>query len=150
MKILAFDIDLNRIHAVSSEFGIICCNSTEIPYDAIIRHDRLLIEVASPTLYLKSPYELRNRLKWVIYNSMIAGRIYEFYTPNDAILVSPSSLWTCSHDEPMRHSIAGVSGDNHDIRECKTMLFYHKTNPEKWVSFEQYFEQLSTKKGKKK
>lgn len=157
MDVLSFDLDLNRIHAWSSKSGRVCFDAVEIPYQAILDHDRILIEVYSAVIYGKSPGELQNRFKGAIFNSMVAGRIYQFclaHGRSDRVLVSPSSRWTLGHVEPVRHQIAGVSGDNHDIRECRAMQFYHKTNPDKWEPFEAYYASISSaqkaRKGKAK
>lgn len=152
VSILAFDIDLNRIHAVSNVLGVICENSKVIPFEAIKSHDIILIEVASANFYSDNLGQIYNRAKWVIFNSMIAGRIYEYSTSEfQKVLVAPSSAWTCGYPELIRHSLAGISEGSHDIRECKAMLFFHATNPAKWIPFTDYFESLSTKnKGKNK
>lgn len=152
-SIISFDIDLGRIHAFSNIDGIVCYNAAEIPYEAINRHNIVLIEVASAILYGNiRGGEANNRVKWVAYNSAIAGRIFEYCQwkhDSAVVLVSPSSKWTLGHDESMRQALAGVSGDNHDIREARTMQFYYATNPGKWEPFNAYFSNLSTRKGSK-
>lgn len=152
-SIISFDIDLGRIHAYSNTKGIICSNAIEIPHYELDKaeHEIVLIEVASANFYQGSPGQVFHRAKWAIFNSMMAGRIYQFISwkvnSKPQVLVAPSSKWTLGYEESVRDSIAGVTGDNHDIRQCRTMQFFYGTNPEKWAPFEAYFFGLSTKKG---
>ncbi len=147
-SILSFDIDLNRVHAYSNDYGVICENSPDIPYGSLQCHQTVLIEVASANFYGSKPGEIYNRVKWVIFNSMMAGRIYQHcmqMTDCPIVLVAPSSSWTCGYPEALRHSLAGVTG-SHDIKECKAMQFFYGTNPGKWQAFEAYFASLSKAK----
>ena len=153
VKILSFDIDLNGIAAWSNVVGTVASGASDVlPCTAILEHDLVLIEVASPMFYagVKDKGRLTNTFKWAIYNSMVAGKIYMFVNHNGyalpTILVAPSNLWTLGYNEEMRHAIASVSGDNHDIRECRCMQFFYQSNSEKWTTFEKYFAGLSTRR----
>jgi hypothetical protein len=151
-RILSFDIDLCRIHSVSSHKGVVSSSAAVPPFDAIGEHDTVLIEVASPMFYGKSSMgEINNRFKWAIFNGMTAGRLFQYASvncPAVKVLASPSNQWTMGHPEKVRHTIANLAGLNHDLRECYCMQFYYRTNPEKWMPFETYFNGLS--KAKKK
>ena len=148
----AFDVDMNRIHGYSDTFGRICYNAPEWPWEAILEHKTILVEVAGPINTAGSSAEVMNRTKWMISNSFTVGRLWYFanlVNMLDRILVSPSTSWTLKHGEKMRETVAGCSGeDNHDIRACRCMLFYHNTNPEKWVPLRSYYQNLSTKRTK--
>lgn len=145
MKILSFDVDLNRIHAWSSTDGRVCYNATDIPWEAVQAHDLILMEVSSPLFYSDDGAECYNRAKWALYNAMTAGRLFQFIQGSKPFLVASSSDWTLGHSEDMRASVAGVVGDNHDLRECRCMQFYHRTNPGKWKPFLEFYASLSTK-----
>lgn len=151
-RILSFDIDLCRIHAVSNYKGVISYAAAEPPFEEIGDHDTVLIEVASPMFYGKSSMgEINNRFKWAIFNGMTAGRLFQYTAANYMhvkVLASPSNQWTMGHPEKVRHTLANLTGLNHDLRECYCMQFYYGTNPEKWTPFEAYFSGLS--KAKKK
>jgi hypothetical protein len=147
------DIDLHRIHAWSNVDGRVCSSSGDVPWSALLTHDKILIEVASPTFYNRNTAIIANKTKWVIFNSIMIGRISMYLMAkqiSDRLLVSPSSLWTLGYPEEVRHAAAGVSGDNHDIRECRCMQFFYGTNPEKWMTLEAFVQSLSSKgKGKR-
>lgn len=156
-EIIAFDIDLNRIHAWSTKFGKVCYNAKAVPTHMLLpHHDLILIEVASNVFYDRRQEVVFNTAKWAIYNAMTAGRIYEYiqqHNPRTPVLVAPSSLWTLGYEEAVRHAMACVTGeDNHDLRETRAMIFFYKHSPSKWVPFESYFQNLSTagKAGKPK
>jgi len=151
--IISLDIDLHRIHAWSNVTGVVCANNSDIPWKAMKEHNLILVEVASPTFYTHRTDIIANRTKWAIFNAMMVGIIHEHLSwciMPPKLLVSPSSLWTLGYPEEMRHAAAGVSGDNHDIRECRCMQFFYGTNPEKWMTFEAFVQSLSSKrKGKR-
>lgn len=154
-SVLSFDIDLNSVHCWSNISKIVSYKYPGLSNEAktsIRNHAIILIEVASGISYGSGKKgEEVSRRKWAVYNSMMAGRIYEYastYSPTSVVRVAPSHVWTCGYDEKTRQMLAGVSGDNHDIRECRAMQFFYYTNPNKWVEFEAYYASLSTKKGK--
>jgi hypothetical protein len=143
--IISLDIDLRGVAAYSDIRGVILNGDTdEIPYEEMLKHQLVLVEIASPIFYGRnSKGSMTNRFKWAIYNSCIAGVIYTYLKDKSVkLLVSPSSSWTLGYTEEQRCSIANVAGNNHDIRECRCMQFFYKTNPGKWVSFEHYLSEL--------
>jgi len=149
MSVISLDVDLLRIHAFASDTGRVCYNSASVPWNELLNHKLVLMEVASPVFYCKTRGEIVNRFKWAIFNSMIAGQIAEFtISHNLPFLVSPSSKWTLGHPEAIRHEIAGVKSKEHDLRECECMQYYYQTNPEQWEPFEEYKKSLSTRKEK--
>src|SRR5271157_3004375 len=150
MATVAFDVDLNRIHGYSDRDGRLCYNAHEWPFGAMMTHDLILVEVASPVCTAKVKSEAYNRRKWAIGNSMQVGRLmfaaaqWNFLV---RILVSPADRWTLGHPEKVRDVITGCAGeDNHDIRACRAMLKYHFTNPDRWVPLSTYYDSLSVKK----
>ena len=146
---IALDVDLNRVHAFSSTEGRVCYNAPDWPWDALWRHDKILVEVASPVDTSKSDAEAYNRRKWAIGNSFLVGQLLHAAAlkgQTEKILVSPSNEWTMKHPEKQRDIVAGCDGqDNHDIRACRAMLVYHGYNPQKWVPIISYYQNLSTK-----
>jgi hypothetical protein len=150
LSILSFDIDLNRIHAWSSESGRVCYNASgsEVPFQQMALHDITLIEVASNVFYDRTPSIVHRRAAWAIFNTYFATVLWTWHrsvAPEKKILVAPSSAWTLGYSEEFRHSIAEVTGDNHDIREVRCMQFFYRRNPDKWVPFETYFNSFSFK-----
>jgi len=147
MPVVAFDVDLHRVHGYSDSGARICYNASEWPWKALAEHDLILVEIASPVDTSKSDAESYNRRKWAIGNALMIGRLMcvaEQQGWLGKILVSPSNKWTLGHKEKMRDVIAGCEGqDNHDIRACRAMLHYHKTNPDRWVSIRSYYDSLS-------
>lgn len=155
MSTIALDVDLHRVHGFSTTLGRVCYNAPEWPFDLILpKHKTVLIEIASPVCTSSDGAEDYNRRKWAIGNALMIGRFF-FYLEREHpdrmndVLVSPANLWTLGHKEPIREAIAGCAGqDNHDIRACRCMLFYHNTNPAKWQPLAAYYASLSTKKKK--
>jgi len=147
VKTLAIDIDVGRIHAWSSTDGRVCYEEPRPPFDAIFAHELVLVEIANHVLHedKKRPMkkgEKANRHRWAVFNMATCGEIFGRLSARglgDRMLVSPSSAWTLTHPEPLREEIAGCRGqDNHDIRACRCMIFYHSTNPKKWVPYLTY------------
>lgn len=152
-QICAFDVDLLRVHGYSAQTGRICYNASEWPWAELYDHAKILIEIASPVDTSKSSAEAYNRRKWAIGNSLMIGRLmYRAETEGwvDRVLVSPADKWTMKYTETERDMISGCMGqDNHDIRACRAMLFFHSTNPEHWRPLREYYASLSTKKASK-
>ena len=149
-SILSFDIDLNRVHAWSSLSGRVCYNETvdKLPVQQLPLHDITLIEVGSNIFYNKKPEVVHRTAAWLIFNTYVATLLWNWHrgiASSKTLLVSPSSSWTLGHEEPIRHAIADVTGDNHDIREARCMQFFYLRNPEKWVSFDAYFNGFTFK-----
>jgi hypothetical protein len=148
--LLSFDIDLNRIHAWSSETGRVCYNATgdAVPFQQMALHDVTLIEVASNVFYDPTPSVVHRTAAWAIFNTYFATVLWTWHrsiAKDKILLVSPSSDWTLKFKEPVRHAMADVTGDNHDIREARCMQFFYGRNPSKWVPFETYFNGFNFK-----
>jgi hypothetical protein len=147
----AFDVDLNRIHGYSTRDGRLCYNADDWPWPALHEHDLILVESASAvvtgagTTKQKKAQEY-NRRRWAISNSVQIGRLLlylEQHDLTDRVLVSPADRWTLKYKEELREAMAGCSGqDNHDIRACRCMLYFHSTNPDKWVPIRDYYRDL--------
>jgi hypothetical protein len=155
MSLLSFDIDLNRIHAWSSERGRIAYNAPTLTTDvicALADHAVVLIEVASHIFYDKRPSVVHRTCAWMLYNTYVATQIYHqrLGLSKPEPLVAPSSAWSHGYPELIRHSMADVTGDNHDIREARCMQFFYWRNPGKWVPFTDYFTGFSFKDDKPK
>lgn len=154
MRIAAFDVDLGRLHGYSSVSGRICYNAQDWPWDAIDNHSLLLVEIAHPVNTSRTEAEAYNRRKWAIGNALAIGQLVHYLDARGCLsrlLVSPSNWWTLKHPEAMRDVVANCTGeDNHDIRACRAMLVYHKTNPEMWMPIDRYYKALSTPAATKK
>lgn len=155
MKILSFDIDLNRIHAWSNEFGRIAYKAPSLTDEilgAIGHHDVVLIEVASNIFYDKRPSVVHRTCAWMLFNTYTATEIMHarvLYGKTQP-LVAPSSMWSMGYPEDVRHAMADVTGDNHDIREARCMQFFYLKCPTKWVPFQTYFTSFSFKEAEAK
>ncbi len=150
-NVLSLDIDLGRIHAWSFSYGQVMYKSKDMCWGLLESHDVILAEIASPVFYGSyNKAEITNRMKWALYNGVTIGRIFERMCQlklEHKLLVAPSSAWTLGHPEEMRNIVAGVTGENnHDIRECRCMQYYFKTNPGQWKSLPDYLASLQ--KGK--
>jgi hypothetical protein len=152
MTVVAFDVDLHRVHGYSDAGVRLCYNASEWPWAELLKFDTILVEIASPVDTSKCDAESYNRRKWAIGNALMIGRLMcvaEQQGKIEKVLVSPSNKWTLGHPEKMRDTISGCAGeDNHDIRACRAMLHYHRTNPDKWVPIRTYYDSLS-KRGKR-
>lgn len=144
---IAIDIDLGRIHAYSSVVGRVCYNADDFPWTTLLAHDLILAEVASAIDTSANSAQQFNRRKWMVGNLLQAGRLWLWAEQQSkTVLVSSADKWTLGHNEKMRNVVADTAGkDNHDIRSCREMLFYHGTNPEKWAPFSTFYENLRKK-----
>lgn len=150
-EVIAVDVDLRRMTAVSSLTGVIANKidpaSRPILTDAHL-DATILVEIAGPVLHHDESHSYR---RWMIYNTAIAAGIAARY-PN--VLVSPSTAWTNGYNEEYRQAVAGIlptgktsSGalkyaECHDVRECRAMLYFHRASPKKWVSLTTYLAGL--------
>lgn len=164
MSVVALDVDFHKIYAWSSTRGRLMNDEPDWrPFaDHLAAHDTILMEVASPTFYDKKGVSkseekavIINKVKWALFNSRICGEIYSWliqrygYARSEQFLVAPSSAWTLSFPPDIRQEMAGATGqDNHDLRECRAMLFFHKRNPKTWVTVPEYWESYTTIKKK--
>ncbi len=145
MTIVALDVDFHKIYAVS-DLGHVLYKA-ESSRDAVIaglneyaRGHKVLMEVASPVMYIRDIKVVYNVVKWALWNLTTAQFIdsnceFEF-------LVAPSHVWTCGHNLALRHEVAGCKQKQKDLRECEAMIFYYKQDPEKWVVLDKYLEDL--------
>ena len=149
MASVAFDIDLRRVHGFSDRDGRVCYKAPDWPWDVLGTHDTILVEVASPQDTSKSKAEAYNRRRWMISNAAQFGRLVcwaEMWGMLDKILVSTAPEWTLGYAEEMREAIAGCRGeDNHDIRACRCMLHFFRSNPDKWYPVTAWYDKISTK-----
>ena len=105
---------------------------------AALKPDLVLVEVAAPIAYRGAARG--SQLKWFIYNSYAAGILLTQY--KGKTLVSPSSRWTMGYPEKIRHTLAGVTAPNHDLKECQAMIWFYLQHPERWREHEEYFTDL--------
>lgn len=144
MARIAVDIDLHRIHAYCEERGRICYKSPDLQpiHEAVRSGDFLLVEIAGVNFYTSgkplTPAVVSNYLKWTVFNVRMATELGRY--PDT--LVAPSSAWSRGYPEKVRHAMAQVKGDNHDIRECRAMLWFHTAYPQAWVPFDQFISKL--------
>lgn len=156
---IAFDVDYKRIHAWSTKIGRVCYNAPDWAEfaDTIFMHDIILMEVFSPNFYQemsgsksKERAIITNKMKMALFNARICGELFSWLRfkhgelTTGKFLVAPSSAWTLGFPEDVRHDMAGVTGqDNHDLRECRAMLFFHSRNPGQWQPVQQYYSTYS-------
>ena len=159
--IIAVDIDLGRVTAVSSVKGVLCHGQPWQEGEPLAAADLYLIEVAGPILHHEESHSYR---RWMIFNSMFTGLLAsQLEEAGFQVLVAASTAWTEGYTEPERHAIAGmlplkhklVKGtkvpiykEAHDIRECRAMLDFYRKCPKHWVPLDQYLQSLVTAKGK--
>lgn len=150
-EVIAVDIDLRKMTAVSSSRGVLA-NKADPAKTCILGPDHvgatILIEIAGPVMHHDESHSYR---RWMIYNvAMAAGLAARF----KKVLVSPSTAWTNGYNEACRQAVAGIlpKGKNakgdpmydecHDVRECRAMLYFHSVLPKKWVPLTKYLETL--------
>ena len=145
MSTIAVDCDFQRIHAYCSERGRICYKSLDVGpiLSALRAGDTLIYEIASPRFFSSqrqiTPAVVSNTMKWVIFNIHIAQIVYAA-VPD--VLVSPSNVWTNGYEEKAREALCEVTGDNHDIRACRCMLWFYKHKPGQWIPYPEFISQL--------
>lgn len=157
-RLVAFDVDLNRwtwaIEGGAAGQGKLGEPFPELPESI----DTVLIEIAGPVMHRvgdeasECPY---NKRRWMISNVCLATQIALYYgIPPMKVLVATSSTWTLGFDEPTRQAMAGIKplklnkagarvyAENHDIRECRAMLYLYKGSQEKWLPLNTFLERL--------
>ncbi len=128
----------------------------------------VLIEVASPVFYHgDSKAAFTNTARWMVWNAVAAGALamsIHQVSPHNSILVSPSSTWAMGYDEWHRHEFAGMkpisykrsmrkgkevvtpvyskADGNHDIRECKAMIWSYTVKPSLWKPLWVYLDSI--------
>jgi len=145
MERIGVDIDLRRCHAWSDEQGRLLYNGThqELRTLLIANPDATCpVECSSPIIYGIDTKDgksmLRNKLRWMIYNMYTVGFIGDL--PN--LLFSPSSTWKHGWQENEMMEILDISGDNHDIRQCRAMVIMQTMHPQDWVGIDEFLEKL--------
>jgi hypothetical protein len=155
MSICAIDIDIREFTVVGNGMA----NQRDDLHYAVMdasHFDMVLIEVASAICYHgDSKAAAASTARWQIWNSLAAGVLWaKLARPDRRVRVSPSSRWTMGYDEKTRHAMAGINpvkfkkngvpvyAENHDIRECRAMLWSYSVKPALWVPMEQYLESL--------
>lgn len=152
-ELIGVDIDLRRCHAWSNTRGRLCYNADLAALTSIItgcnHHTTVLVECSSPHIYNIKKAALYNKLRWMCYNQYALGYIFAFWyglllDGNDvaALLCSPSSTWKHSMSEKVMMEVLDITGDNHDIRQCRAMVAMYKKHPEDWKPVEDYMEKL--------
>lgn len=151
MNIIALDVDLHKIYAVSNDGTVLAKAepSRELVMGAISEHiggamdKTVLIEVSSPVMYIKDPGVIHNVLKWALWNITTAEAISTKLTNlGYQVLVAPSHVWTKGHDLKTRHAVANCKQPQKDLRECEAMIYYYQKDPKSWLPLPQYLENL--------
>jgi hypothetical protein len=156
--IYAIDIDIGRITIVSSAGAV---HQVKDPWDVrplIDCGSIVLLEVAAPVFYHgDGKAAFTSTARWMIWNALAAGMIYQSLCSTRAVQAAPSSVWTMGYDEPTRHELAGMKpvsfktytrkgkkvvspvysreDGNHDVRECRAMLWSYGVKPSLWEPF---------------
>jgi len=141
MSVAGVDIDLRRCHVWHEDKGRMLYNGTAQDLLEVMEvHPdwTFLVECASPQVYGLKQASLYNKLRWFIYNSYVVGLIGS--RPN--VLVSPSSTWKHGWSEDEMMKVLGITGDNHDIRQCRAMCRMYRMHPEDWRSTEDFISKL--------
>jgi hypothetical protein len=167
--ILAIDIDLGNITAVSSRAGVVSHKENYTPeglvsaiYSRIPGLDTVLIELAGPVMHHRESHSHR---RWMIYNALMGARLAYSFDLGEDILVSASTQWTRGYSEEKRHAISGmlplkyttrtvtkkgvktqvkspVYAEPHDVRECRCMIDFYAKYPAAWVTVDEYLAAL--------
>lgn len=150
MHVLAIDCDLRRLHAVSTVAGRVCYNAPDLEQiRAFLRTDRpevVLFEMAGMVYGNKMKNAaIVNYMRWAIYNSVQAGVLNDIclHELGHGAVFATSAIWTRGYNEKTRHIMAKCAGaDNHDIRECRAMLYFHHCEPQRWVPLTHIMENI--------
>lgn len=142
--LIGIDIDLRRCHAWSTEHGRLLYNASHHELTKLIEDIEdatFLVECGSPTVYNLSSNKLYNKLRWFIYNSFICGMVASCDT-RSTVLFSPSSAWKKGWSEDDMMATLKITGDNHDIRQCRAMVRMYMMDQSCWVPTEEILEKL--------
>jgi hypothetical protein len=146
--IIAMDVDLHKIYAVHSD-GRVLYKAEPDPIAAVKglqdlwdfdQMDKVLIEVASPVMYIKDVAVIHNVVKWALWNISFAQAASSVL--GDAVIVAPSHVWTKGHNLKLRHEVAQCKQKQKDLRECEAMIFYYQQDPESWLTLPKYLANL--------
>lgn len=144
--ITALDIDLRKIYAVTDQGQVIAKAQSSVDtvvlglQDSLDNGDTVLIEVASPVMYIKDPAVVHNVIRWALWNITAAQKISS--SLKCKVLVAPSHVWTHGHNLEVRHAVAGCKQKQKDLRECEAMIYYYKQDPSKWIPLPKFLENL--------
>lgn len=151
MGLVALDVDLHKIYCVAEDKTVLAKAEPDIRsvppriYDKLDgKEDTILMEIASPVMYLSDTKAIHNVVKWALWNMSVAcwlGWAYQD-TKRVRFLVAPSHVWTKGHALKLRHEVAGCKLPQKDLRECEAMMFYYKADPKAWVPLNTYLENL--------
>lgn len=151
MSLFAIDIDLRRVHCwdATNEQVVVVDGGPGDVIDSLrvaAPPATVLIECASPITYGRL---YARRQAWLIYNAAAADRLDASLSGmGHRVLVSPSSVWTRSLSEPVRHKLAGADyrartkDQTHNVRECQTMAWFFRHHPEDWVPWEDFLRRV--------
>lgn len=150
MRTIAVDCDLRRIHAWDSESGMVCYKAPDLGYlfEYIFAQDadtRVLFEIVGPIMHREGDArKLHHTHRWMIYNAAMAAHLDRWLREKgyDSPLVATSTAWTRGYTEKERHKIACADARNHDLRECQSMLAFHRAYPKPWVPLPAFLEAL--------
>lgn len=142
MKLVALDVDLKKIYAVSCSGDVLAKaepDRTQVS-SALAKFDPdlVLIEVASPVMYVASSGAIHNVIRWSLWNITTA----EYLASRFKVLVAPSHVWTKGHNLKVRHDVAKCTQKQKDLRECEAMMYYYHANPTAWLPLPQYLGNL--------
>lgn len=168
MSVLAIDIDLGRITAVHSELGVIAHGENPftptffgMKWKAALSAQTILVEVAGPIMHHEESHSHR---RWMLYNVAVAATLASSWAGKN-VLLATSTAWTKGFSEIDRASIAGIApkkyktvtrkkggrsvvtrepiwAEPHDVRECRTMIYFYARAPEPWKPLDQYLKEL--------
>lgn len=151
-EVIAIDIDLHKMTAVSSLHGVLA-NKVNPEVTLILdgikhRESTILLEIAGPVLHHEESHSYR---RWMIYNVGVAAGLAAHFP---RALVATSTSWTNGYNEAYRQAVAGILpiGEDkngkpkydecHDVRECRAMLYFYRAMPKKWVPLTKYLAEL--------
>jgi len=146
-EIVAVDIDLRKLTAVSSWNGVVANRrdpgGDTFPLPASLATALVLVEIGGPVMHHAESHSFR---RWLIYNVAMASKIASMF-PN--VHVADSTTWTRGYSEENRQALAGIHPgpggkyvENHDVRECRAMLYFHSKAPHLWVPLDKFLTDL--------
>lgn len=142
MRIVALDVDLKKIYAVTNDGKVLAKAEPDRTAAslALAKYDPelVLIEVASPVMYVASAGAIHNVIRWSLWNITTA----EYLASKFKVLVAPSHVWTRGHNLKVRHDVAKCTQKQKDLRECEAMMYYYQANPTAWLPLPQYLGNL--------
>ena len=153
MPIVALDVDLRKIYAVSED-KVILTKAEPDPIKvinaisaymggALSNTKTILIEVASPVMYHSGPGAAFNTVRWALWNIAAASHIsLHMGRAGYNVLVAPSHVWTKGHNLKVRHDVAKCTQKQKDLRECEAMMYYYHANPTAWLPLPEYLGNL--------